>query len=212
MALKIDAVFSKLGLQTHMEVLDFDISVFPSGPALVTAMEDGAEVRMHELLGEAASTDPVIAKVRAAFKATGKDPSRYRPSSEALTRRILSGKPLYFVNNVVDAGNLISLMTGIPIGCYDADQIISDITLRVGEEGEIYQGIGKGDINLAGLPLLSDDKGPFGTPFSDSARTSVNEDTEKLKFVIYGLNIDTAPVEAAAEMANTLISRFCSPD
>ncbi|MBL4836909.1 MAG: hypothetical protein JKY34_04965 [Kordiimonadaceae bacterium] len=212
MALIVDTAFSKLGLETHIGVLDFDVAVFPAGPALTTAMEDGAEVRMQELLGEAASTDPIIAKVRAAFKATGKDPSQYRPSSEALTRRILSGKALHQVNNVVDCGNLISLMTGIPVACYDADQIVGDFTLRIGKEGELYSGIGKGDINLHGLPLLCDEKGPFGTPFSDSARTAVQEDTGEIIFVVYGLDIDVAHVEAAAEMADVLISRFCSPD
>lgn len=212
MNLKIDETFSKLGLETHMGLLDFEVSVHQSGPALMDAMEDGAETRLHELMGEAASTDPVIAKVRQAFKATGKDPSRYRPSSEALTRRVLSGKPLYNVNNVVDSGNLISLMTGVPIGCYDASNLSDDLALRIGQAEESYEGIGRGPINLEGLPILSDNNGPFGSPFSDSARTAVNEDTTKLLFVIYGLNVDVAYVESAAEMADTLITRFCAPD
>lgn len=212
MELKIDETFSRLGLETHMGLLDFDVAVHASGPALMDAMEDGAETRLHELMGEAASTDPVISKVRMAFKATGKDPSRYRPSSEALTRRIVAGKPLYHVNNVVDSGNLISLMTGVPIGCYDAGKLSGDLAFRIGAEGETYEGIGRGAINLEGLPLLADEKGAFGSPFSDSARTAVTENTSKLLFVVYGLNVDVAYVESAAEMADTLISRFCSPD
>lgn len=211
MDLKIDTAFSKLGLETHMGVLDFAVSVYPSGPALLDAMEDGAETRLQELMGEAASTDPVIAKVRAAFKATGKDPSRYRPSSEALTRRVISGKPLYNVNNVVDSGNLISLMTGVPIGCYDTDKLQGSLSFRIGKAGETYAGIGRTEINLEGLPILADDTGPFGSPFSDSERSAVSDTTQRLLFVIYGLNIEVAYVESAAEMADTLITRFCSP-
>lgn len=211
MDLIIDRQFSTLGLETHMGVLDFDVTVHPSGPALLDAMEDGAETRLHELMGEAASTDPVISQIRAAFKATGKDPSRYRPSSEALTRRVISGKPLYVVNNVVDSGNLISLMTGVPIGCYDAEKLSGALTFRIGTANETYTGIGRAEINLEGLPVLADKQGPFGSPFSDSERTAVTADTQKLLFVIYGLNIDVAYVESAAEMADTLISRFCSP-
>ncbi|MFC3050381.1 B3/B4 domain-containing protein [Kordiimonas pumila] len=212
MTLKIDEKFSKLGLETHIGILDFEVEVGPSGPALLAAMEDGAETRMNELLGEAASTDPVIAGVRAAFKSLGKDPSRYRPSSEALTRRVLSGKALYHVNNVVDSGNLISLMTGLPIGCYDAAWIKGPIEFRVGMPGETYDGIGRGDVNLENLPVLADTSGAFGSPFSDSGRTAVGDRTKNLKFVIYGLNVDVAHVEAAAEMADMIISRFCAPD
>jgi len=211
MHLKIDETFARLGMETHIGILDYKIEVRSTPPALLSALEDGAEIRMQELMGEAASTDPVIAGVRSAFKAIGKDPSRYRPSSEALTRRILSGKGLYSVNNVVDCGNLVSLMTGVPVGCYDAAWLKGDtVALRVGQPGETYEGIGRGDINLECLPVLADKEGAFGTPFSDSARTAVTENTHDLKFVLYGLNIDVAHVEAASEIADTLITRFCT--
>jgi len=213
MDLKIDETFSRLGMETHIGILDYKVEVRNAPPALTTALEDGAEIRMQELMGEAASTDPVIAGVRAFFKAIGKDPSRYRPSSEALTRRVLSGKELYRVNNVVDCGNLVSLMTGVPIGCYDAAWLKGDtLAFRVGQPGETYNGIGRGDLNLECLPVLADSEGAFGTPFSDSARTAVNDKTVDLKLVLYGLNIDVAHVEAASEIADTLITRFCAVD
>jgi DNA/RNA-binding domain of Phe-tRNA-synthetase-like protein len=208
--LKIDKTFASLGLETHIGILDYRVEVRPTPPALTTALEDGAEVRMQELLGEAASSDPVIAKVRAGFKALGKDPSRYRPSSEALTRRVLAGKALYSVNNIVDCGNLVSLMTGVPTGCYDGACLQGNmLTLRPATAGESYAGIGRGEINLANLPVIADEDGAFGTPFSDSARTAVTEGTHDLKFILYGLNIDVAHVEAASEIADTLITRFC---
>ena len=211
MQLKIDETFARLGMETHIGILDYKIEVRGTPPALLSALEDGAEIRMQELMGEAASTDPVIAGVRAAFKAIGKDPSRYRPSSEALTRRVLSGKGLYSVNNVVDCGNLVSLMTGVPVGCYDAAWLKGDtVALRVGQPGETYEGIGRGDINLECLPVLADEEGAFGTPFSDSARTAVTEKTHDLKFILYGLNIGVAHVEAASEIADTLITQFCA--
>ncbi len=209
MQLSIAQTFADLKIPAHIGLLEYNVEVAPSGPALLSAMEDGAEVRMQELLGEAASSDPVIANLRAAFKTLGKDPSRYRPSSEALTRRILSGKDLYFVNNIVDCSNLVSLMTGIPIGCYDADKIEGNITLRKGTASETYEGISRGQVNLENLPVLSDKNGAFGSPFSDNTNTAITEKTTKLLFVLYGINIDVAHVEAAADIADTLISRFC---
>ncbi|WP_020398266.1 B3/B4 domain-containing protein [Kordiimonas gwangyangensis] len=211
MAFTIDPRFQELGFPVHVGMLDYSIEVRPSDDTLTNAIADGAGLRIEELMGEAASTDPVIAGVRAAFKACGKDPSRYRPSSESLTRRVIAGKGLYKVNNVVDSGNLVSLMTGIPIGCYDADKIEGDIRLTIGAAGESYDGIGRGKVNLEGLPLLADERGPFGSPFSDSTRTAVAEGASKLIFVVYGLNIDIAHVEAAAEIADTLITGFCAP-
>ncbi len=211
MAFTINPQFQELGFAVHLGMLDFTVGVRPSDDELQSTMKNGADLRLEELMGEAASTDPVIASIRAAFKVCGKDPSRYRPSSEALTRRAIAGKGLYLVNNVVDCSNLVSLMTGIPVGCYDAAKIEGDIRLTIGEAGEEYTGIGRGKINLEGLPVMHDSIGPFGTPFSDSARTNIDEATTKITFVLYGLNIDIAHVEAAAEIADTLITSFCAP-
>lgn len=209
MQFQIDPFFKELGMPLHLGMLDYNVTVAPASDALNWSITEAAELRQQELLGEAAATDPVIANVRAAFKAIGKDPSRYRPSSEALTRRIVAGKGLYSVNNVVDCGNLVSLMTGLPIGCYDAAWIKGGLRLRPGTPGETYDGIGRSSINLEGLTVLADDGGPFGSPFSDSARTAVTEKTKNLVFVIYGLNVDIAHVESAAEIADALITKFC---
>ncbi|TNE67192.1 MAG: hypothetical protein EP335_02350 [Alphaproteobacteria bacterium] len=209
MAFLIDPAFAGMGFPVHVGMLDYDVAVAPASEGLKLSVKEGCDMRMEELMGEAASTDPVIAAVRMAFKLTGKDPSRYRPSSEALTRRVVAGKGLYAVNNVVDSGNLVSLVTGLPVGCYDADKVEGDMLLRVGLEGENYDGVGRGAINLEGLPVLFDDKGPFGSPFSDSGRTAVTEATRRIYFVLYGLNVDVAHVEAAAEIADTLITAYC---
>ncbi|GHF16760.1 hypothetical protein GCM10017044_08870 [Kordiimonas sediminis] len=212
MTITIDPVYTGFDIQLHLGALTFEVEVAPSPQGLITTIEEGASLRREDLLGQAASTDPIITQIREAFRETGKDPSRYRPSSESLTRRVISGKDLYLVNNVVDCGNLVSLMTGIPVGCYNVDTIAGDICLTVGNRDQTYEGIGRGPINLTGLPILCDDIGPFGSPFSDSLRTAVTPKTTNLLFVLYGLNIDAAFVESAAEMADTLITTFCQQD
>lgn len=120
-----------------------------------------------------------------AYKKLGKDPGRYRVSSEALYRRIKQGKGIYQINTVVDANNLISLETGFSVGSYDIDKIEGDILWRVGKEGESYKGIGKENLNIENLPLLSDKKGAFGSPTSDSERAMITLESKNILTVIY---------------------------
>ena len=209
MQLKIDPELADLGMAMNIGMLDYNVTVSASDEGLFTTMREAMSLRIEELMGESASSDPAIANIRSAFKKTGKDPSRYRPSSEAITRRVLSGKGISSINNVVDCGNLVSLMTGIPVGCYDTDKIKGDIVLHIGKKNESYEGLGRGDVNLEGLPVLCDDLGPFGTPFSDSVRTPVGPECTKLTLIIFGINIDIEHVEAAAEIADTLVTSFC---
>ena len=131
---------------------------------------------------------PQIAAMRAAYKALGKDPSRYRGSAEALLRRVLSGKGLYQINNVVDINNLVSLESLQPLGSYDLDRISRDIELRIGGAGETYKGIGKDMINIESLPVFADADGPFGSPTSDSERAMVRADTSKVLMVVFSFN------------------------
>lgn len=126
-----------------------------------------------------------ISSSREAYKAFGKDPTRYRVSSESLIRRIKQKKGLYHVNTVVDVNNLISIETGLSVGSYDIEKIDGDIILTVGKENEGYEGIGKDFINMENLLLLSDKKGPFGSPTSDSRRTMITENSTKILTVIY---------------------------
>ena len=155
---------------------------------------------------------PRIIETRAAFKALGKDPSRYRPSSEALLRRIASGKGLYTVNDVVDINNVISMQSHFPIGTYDLAELRGDIVFRRGEAGETYQGIGRYELNLEGLPLFADEAGPFGTPFSDSERTMVRPETSRVLSVLigFGEDVDLQPwLEKAADL---LTMHCCATD
>ena len=126
------------------------------------------------------------------YRAVGIEPTRIRPSSEALFRRIIKGKPLYQINSIVDAGNLASLSFLLPIGLYDRKKIDGAVILRRGLEGEAYQGIGKENVNVSGRITLADQNGPFGNPSADSLRTSIKIDTREVIMVIFA-PIDYAP-------------------
>ena len=115
---------------------------------------------------------PGIEATRRAYRAFGKDPSRYRPAAEALVRRTLKDKPLYQVNTLVDLINLASMAFGYSIGGFDADRFVGDtLNLGIGHAGEPYEGIGRGMINIEGLPVYRDADGGVGTPTSDHERT-----------------------------------------
>jgi DNA/RNA-binding domain of Phe-tRNA-synthetase-like protein len=155
----------------------------------------------------AISKIPTIAATRKGYKALGKDPARYRPSAEALLRRVVKGKGLYKINNVVDLLNLVSISTGFSIGGYDADKIEGDVELSVGEVNEPYEGIGRGILNIEGLATFRDKKDAFGTPTSDSVRTSVTDDTTRflMVFLDYG-GLDE--LEKAIELGVDFLKRF----
>ncbi|MDR1742231.1 MAG: hypothetical protein LBR48_00200 [Dysgonamonadaceae bacterium] len=129
---------------------------------------------------------PVIFATRQAYKKLGKDPNRYRPSAEALCRRILRDINLYRINTLVDAINLISIKTGYSIGGFDADKIRGSISLGVGRTGERFEAIGRGLLNIEGLPVYRDDLGGIGTPTSDEERTKITDNTSRLLMIING--------------------------
>ena len=125
-----------------------------------------------------------VESVRKAYKALGKDPSRYRGSAEALLRRIVAGKGFPQINAVVDAINLISVESRLPVGLYDLGHVTGEIVFRAGRAGETYKGIGKYDLNLEGLPVFADNAGPHGSATSDSERTMVTAETKEILAVI----------------------------
>ena len=141
------------------------------------------------LEGEHADRPPVsipgVAEARALFHRLGVDPTKTRPSSEALLRRVVQGKGLPRVNLAVDICNLCSLEHQLPLGLYDREHVKGAVQARAGREGEGYPGIRKQQVNLAGRLLLADDEGPFGAPTSDSERTSVTAATTRLLVVVF---------------------------
>ena len=154
-----------------------------------------------------------IAATRRVYRACGKDPSRYRPASEALIRRQLTGKSLYQIDTLVDLVNLASIAYGYSIGGFDADKFEGDtLTLGIGREGEPYEGIGRGMINIAGLPVYRDSKGGVGTPTSDNERTKITLQTTHLVVLINGYDGDECQVRANAEYIQELIKKYCHSD
>jgi len=123
---------------------------------------------------------PQVEAARQAYKALGKDPARYRGSAEALLRRVVAGKGLPQINAVVDAINLVSVESRLPVGLYDLGHVVGEIVFRAGLAGETYKGIGKYDLNLEGLPLFADTAGPHGSATSDSERTMVTAATKEV--------------------------------
>ena len=154
-----------------------------------------------------------IAATRRVYRACGKDPSRYRPASEALIRRLLQGKELYQIATLVDLTNLASIAYGYSIGGFDADKFEGDtLTLGVGREGEPYEGIGRGIINIAGLPVYRDARGGVGTPTSDNERTKIDIATTHLMVLINGYDGCEDKVRANAEFIQRLLRQYAHSD
>jgi DNA/RNA-binding domain of Phe-tRNA-synthetase-like protein len=150
------------------------------------------------------------ASVRTMYKRVGLDPTKTRPSSEALLRRVRKGDALPRINSLVDIVNWCSLESQLPFGLYDADRIQGQVALRLGREGEQYAGIRKDAVNLAGRLTLADDLGPFGNPTSDSARTMVTEATVRVMVVVFAPgSIATAAVDRILETTKARIIEYC---
>jgi DNA/RNA-binding domain of Phe-tRNA-synthetase-like protein len=179
-----------------------DVQVQLVHPGLAAEMDAVCDrIRRTHTIDQVALLDSVRG-VRAMFRSWGVDPSRYRPSSEALLRRVVQGKGLYRISNVVDVCNLCSIETGWPFGLYDRAHLDPPIVMRLGQNGESYEGIGKQTWHLAGRPILLDSRGPFGCPISDSTRTMITEATGSLLSVIF------APATVSEEELQRALERY----
>ena len=155
---------------------------------------------------------PAIAATREAYKRCGKDPSRYRPSAEALRRRLMRGLELYQIDTLVDLINLVSLRTGYSIGGFDADKIQGDsLELGIGRAEEPFEGIGRGTLNIEGLPVYRDRAGGIGTPTSDNERTKMGLETRRILAIVNGYNGREGLAEAAG-MIQELLRKYADSD
>jgi DNA/RNA-binding domain of Phe-tRNA-synthetase-like protein len=183
-------------------------------PAVVVVERDP---RMDEPLRAAADAVRVrpepaelIAAVRTMYKRVGLDPTKTRPSSEALLRRVRRGDALPRINSLVDVINWCSLESQLPFGLYDLDRIRGSVTLRLGGPDESYAGIRKDTVHLGGRLTLADDDGPFGNPTSDSARTMVTPATTRALVVIFvPAPLPPAVGDRAADLTRRRIAEFC---
>lgn len=163
-----------------------------------------------ELTTETLKEIKSINATRRVYRACGKDPSRYRPASEALIRRMLLGKELYQRDTLVDLINLASIAYGYSIGGFDADKFVGDtLTLGIGREGEPYEGIGRGMINIHGLPVYRDAEGGVGTPTSDHERTKMTLETTHLLVLINGYDGNEKRVLENALYIQDLLRKYC---
>jgi len=150
----------------------------------------------------------VISETRKAYRKIGNDPNRYRPSADALIRRIIKGYDIYRINNVVDTLNLISLQSGYSIGGYDAEKIVGDIELGIGKTDEPYKGIGRGNINITKLIVLRDNLGAFGCPTSDSERTMITSSTNRIRFIFFDFGIHES-LDSTLTQCSMLLEEYC---
>ena len=185
------------------------VRVASASTELAREVEATCEQLRHELSVEQVAALESIRGVRAMFRAWGVDPARYRPSAEALLRRVVQGKGLYRVSNVVDISNLGSIETGWPYGSYNRAAIQPPVGLRLGVAGEKYEGIGKRTWHLDRRPVLADGQGPFGSPISDSVRTMITEASAAVLTVIFApASGSAAALEQALERHARRLERF----
>lgn len=172
-------------------------------------INDLGEKYKAEYTTETVKTISGIEATRRVYRACGKDPSRYRPAAEALIRRMLQGKELYQIDTLVDLINLASIAFGYSIGGFDADKFVGDtLTLGIGRKGEPYEGIGRGMLNIAGLPVYRDAEGGVGTPTSDNERTKIELSTRHVLVLVNGYDGNEAQVKANAEYIIRLFEKY----
>lgn len=211
LTISIDSELKSRCPRLRLGCIEAGVKVAESGIALLAEINERLEQLRQSLKIEEISSIPAIETSRKAYRACGKDPARYRLSAEALLRRIVSGKGLYQICNVVDQLNLVSVSSGFSIGGYDADKIKGDIYFGIGKENEPYAGIGRGELNIHNLPVFRDQEGAFGTPTSDSQRTEVSEDTRKFLMILIDFD-SNSELENAKLMAIHLLKEYCGAD
>lgn len=205
----IDSTLKELWPDSALGCIQCRVIVEESSKALLGELEQ--ECRHIQSMIEKVPDIPKrekIAATRSAYKAFGKEPSRYRNSAEAMCRRIVQGKGLYHINNVVETNNLYSIRSGYSLGAYDVSKIQGSILWQVAPSGSHYRGIGKDQINVEYLPVFTDILGPFGNPTSDSNRTRVTELTRDLLMVIFSFT-GTRTLPRDLEDLTHLLQTYC---
>ena len=184
-----------------------------SGPDLLAEIDETARTLAAEHEGQQPSAIEGLAPARDFYRLFGIDPTRTRPSSEALLRRVLQGKGVPRILNAVDLCNLCAVKFLLSIGLYDAGRIRGEVTFRPGAAGESYAGIRKDEVHLEGRPVLADAEGPFGNPTSDSRRTSITGETRSIWMVIFApFSVSAVTLESHVATARALMERHLGPE
>lgn len=193
-----------------MVLVEADVTNSVTSDSLWQEIEDYSAYLRENLELSQVNKRPGIVATRNAYKACGKDPNRYRPSSEALCRRIVRGMELYKIDTLVDLVNLLSMKSGYSVSGFDRDKIAGDtLTIGVGEEGEPFEGIGRGPLNIAGMPVYRDAVGGIGTPTSDNERTKIDLNTTHAVICIHIYGLDM-PIEEAISLTERLLTQYAA--
>lgn len=204
---KISQNARNLLYNSRLGVILSNVKVEPSSQAFKANVANIHAEIIEKLESKNEKEFEIIAETRKAYKVCGKEPSRYRPSSEALLRRLRTKRALYEINNVVDSVNLISIYSHYSIGGFDTTNISGEVILDVGDASE-YHAIGRGKLNIEFMPGVKDALGFFGTPTSDSMRTMVNENTKELLLVFYDF-YGNDKLESALDFADNILREYC---
>jgi DNA/RNA-binding domain of Phe-tRNA-synthetase-like protein len=186
-----------------------EIAVKPSDAGLRLEIEEAVENLKKDFTSKEISSDPVIGMTRKLFRSLGIDPTRYRPSSEALLRRIISGKGFPFINSAVDVNNLGSILFKLPMGIYDRSSIKGEITIDLGKEKEYYKTLSGAILDAKGKPIARDLEGIFGGPISDSDRTKVVPETSKALLIVYApMDVEKQHLQQTLEFMRDRFLRY----
>ncbi|MCM1504828.1 MAG: phenylalanine--tRNA ligase beta subunit-related protein [Muribaculum sp.] len=209
MNIEIEEVVRLAAPGLKVVTIEADVKNHPTTPQLRQEIQElASKVKSKHQLPEI-NKRPAIAGTRRAYKALGKEPNRYRPSCEALCRRIVKGMDLYFISDLVDITNLVSIASGYSIGGFDGDKIDGNtLWLGVGHEGEEYAGIGRGELNIANMPVYRDNIGGIGTPTSDHERTKLDLSTKRLLMCI-NIYEEEMPADETVALAERLLRQYC---
>lgn len=208
MKIKIDDQLNSVYPDIRLGLLQFQADVKESDKNFWECMNHTVLSQVQKTIeGKQWNDIPGVKGSRAAYKAFGRNPGRYRVSSEALLRRVRRGDALYTINSVVDVNNLLSIESGLSVGSYDLDQIHGTITFRKAEKGEGYTGIGKDFLDMENMLVLADEEGIFGSSMSDSTRAMVKEQTKNVLLVLYCFEKDI-DLLALLEKAQVYFQRF----
>lgn len=210
--IKISEEVARACPDLHVLAITCRIQNSPSDPHLWEEIACQEETIRKTFQIEDINKWPPVRSTREAYKKLGKDPNRYRPSAESLYRRVVRGLPLYRIDTLVDTVNLISLKTGYSIGAFDMDKIEGEqLVLGVGREGEVYHGIGRGELNISGLPVYRDRAGGIGTPTSDEERTKIELSTTRLLMLINGYS-GVKGLSDASAYSEKLLRKYLKAD
>lgn len=208
MKIKIDDQLNSVYPDIRLGLLQFQADVKESDKNFWECMNHTVLSQVQKTIeGKQWNEIPGVKGSRAAYKAFGRNPGRYRVSSEALLRRVRRGDALLTINSVVDVNNLLSIESGLSVGSYDLDQIHGTITFRKAEKGEGYTGIGKDFLDMENMLVLADEEGIFGSSMSDSTRAMVKEQTKNVLLVLYCFEKDI-DLLALLEKAQVYFQRF----